>query len=105
MDIKYDEYNNQQSLEDEIITMDKLINEYQMKVIDKIQEKHKEEKKKDDINKKEDKLFKFQFIEEDKPKTEYKGYDYYSKKIAEAKNMDEYYKYSHELLMNHLKVV
>jgi hypothetical protein len=102
--IEYDEY-NQKSLEDEIKIMEKLINDYQMKVISEIQQKFKEENKKDNINKKADKLFKVQFIEEDKPKTEYKGYDYYSKKASEAKNMDEYYKYSHELIMNHLKVV
>ena len=102
--IKYDDY-NQESLEDEIKIMEKLINEYQMKVIGEMQQKFKEENKKDNINKKADKLFKVQFIEEDKPKTEYKGYDYYSKKASEAKNMDEYYKYSHELIMNHLKVV
>ena len=99
--IEYNEY-NQQSLEDEIIAMDKLINEFQMKNTNKTLENNMKDDIKENIN---NKLTKVKFIEMDKSEKVYKGYDYYSKKAREAKNLDEYYKYSYELIMNHLKVV
>ena len=58
-----------------------------------------------DIQKSSDKLFGFKFIEEDKQEPEYKGYNYYSKKANEAENSEEFFKYSAELIFNHLKTV
>ena len=93
--IEYNEWNNNESLEDEIITIEKLIKDNQLKTLN-------EGKKEEDI--KQDILLNSEFIEEEDKSEEYKGYNYYKKKVSEAKNVDEYFKYSAELY-KHLKVV
>ena len=101
--IKYDEWSNEESIENEIITMEKLINDFQFNILNKISGDKKNIKQ--DINKKPDTLYEIEFIEkEEDDSEEYKGYDYYRKKAREAKNIDEFFEYSHELL-KHLKVV
>ena len=100
--IKYDEWKNEQSLENEIITMEKLINDFQLNTLNKISGDKKDIKQ--DTNKKLDNLYGIEFIEEEDDSEEYKGYDYYRKKASEAKNIDEFFEYSHELI-KHLKVV
>ena len=101
--IKYNEWNNNESLENEITTMKKLINEHQSKILKIIQPKVKEEDIKQNAIKKPDILSGYKFIEEKNEPEEYKGYNYYKKKVREAKNADEYFKYSAELY-KHLKV-
>ena len=83
--------------------MEKLINDFQFNILNKISGDKKNIKR--DINKKPDTLYEIEFIEkEEDDSEEYKGYDYYRKKAREAKNIDEFFEYSHELL-KHLKVV
>ena len=100
--IKYDEWDNKESLENEIITMEKLINEFQSNMLKKIQ--GKEDINKDNNKKNYDSLTDIEFIEKEDNSEIYKGYDYYRKKASEAKNVNEFFEYSHQLF-KHLKVV
>ena len=101
--IKYDEWNNTESLENEIITMEKLINEFQTKKIKDIQGKEEISQDNND-NKNYDSLYEIEFIEKEDNSEIYKGYDYYRKKASEAKNTNEFFEYSHKLF-KHLKIV
>jgi len=101
--IKYDEYNDF-SIEQEILAMDDLINEFQLNVIKEISDKNDQVEKSIDFNKKSDKLIEVKFIEEKPKKEEYRGYNYYTKKAMEAKTSKESFKYTRELLKNHLKI-
>ena len=82
--------------------MEKLINDFQLNILNKISGDKKDIKQ--DTNKELDTLYGIEFIEEEDDSEEYKGYDYYRKKAREAKNIDEFFEYSHELI-KHLKVV
>ena len=101
--IKYDEWNNTESLENEIITMEKLINEFQTKKNKDIQGKEEISQDNND-NKNYDSLYEIEFIEKEDNSEIYKGYDYYRKKASEAKNTNEFFEYSHKLF-KHLKIV
>ena len=57
------------------------------------------------VKKSSDILCGYTFIEESKKEEEYKGYNYYKKKAEGAKNLEEFFEYSQELVFNHLKTV
>lgn len=98
--IKYND-NNDLTLEDEIKTMKNLIESHKFSLIE--EKKIKNTIDNNNINKNSDILFGFKFIEEIKQEKEYKGYSYYLKKAKEAKSSEEFFKYSSELIFNHLK--
>ena len=103
--IKYNHYNDL-TLEEENNIMEDLITNH--KITLKQETKIDNNINNNDIQKSSDKLFGFKFIEEDKQEPEYKeykGYNYYSKKANEAENSEEFFKYSAELIFNHLKTV
>ena len=105
--IKYDDYNNL-TLEEEIIEMNKLIKNHQTSIIQGITQKYTtndSSKNNDKIQKNSNELFGFKFIDVGKQESEYKGYSYYLKKAQEAKTTEEFFKYSAELVFNHLKTV
>ena len=105
--IKYDDYNNL-TLEEEIIEMNKLIKNHQISIIQGITQKYTtndSSKNNDKIQKNSNELFGFKFIDVGKQESEYKGYSYYLKKAQEAKTTEEFFKYSAELVFNHLKTV
>jgi len=110
--IEYNDY-NELTLENEIKNMKKLIADHQFKLIQEIQAKYTTNEnnnndnndKNNKIQKNANKLYGFKFIEVTKQESEYKGYNYYKKKAQEAKTNEEYFKYSAELVFNHLKVV
>ena len=64
----------------------------------------KEDINKDNNKKNYDSLTDIEFIEKEDNSEIYKGYDYYRKKASEAKNVNEFFEYSHQLF-KHLKVV
>ena len=88
-------------MEDEIKTMKNLIESHKFSLIE--EKKIKNTIDNNNINKNSDILFGFKFIEEIKQEKEYKGYSYYLKKAKEAKSSEEFFKYSSELIFNHLK--
>ena len=106
--IEYNDY-NELSLEKEILNMKNLIKNHQISLIQGIKSKYTTKDDNNDnndkIQKNANKLYGFKFIEVAKQESEYKGYNYYKKKAQEAKTNDEFFKYSAELVFNHLKVV
>ena len=84
--------------------MEGLISGFQLNVIKEISGKNDETEKSTEFNKISDELIEIKFIEEKKTNKEYKGYDYYTKKAMEAKTSKETFKYTSELLKNHLKI-
>ena len=100
--VKYDHFNNL-TLEEEIKNMKILINNRKLELIG---EKNIEKNISDNnVKKSSDILYGYTFIEELKKEEEYKGYNYYKKKAEEAKNLEEFFEYSQELVFNHLKTV
>ena len=106
--IEYNDY-NELSLEEEILNMKNLIKNHQISLIQGIKSKYTTKDDNNDnndkIQKNANKLYGFKFIEVAKQESEYKGYNYYKKKAQEAKTNEEFFKYSAELVFNHLKVV
>ena len=104
--IEYNDY-NELTLEEEILNMKNLIKNHQISLKEEIKTKNiiNDNSNNNKLQKNSNKLFGFKFIEVEKEETEYKGYNYYKKKALEAQTNEEFFKYSAELVFNHLKVV